>query len=57
VPKNDKIQEIVTEQGKEDNGKEGNEKLVELLRWNWARVGKYCGIRSWHRGAGYVATA
>jgi hypothetical protein len=40
VPKNDRMQEIVRKgEGKEDDGKEGNERGGELLRWNWARVG------------------
>jgi hypothetical protein len=40
VPKNDEMQEIVRKgKGKEDDGKEGNERVGELLRWNWARVG------------------
>lgn len=40
VPKNDEMQEIVRKgKGKEDDGREGNERVGELLRWNWARVG------------------
>lgn len=40
VPKNDEMQEIVrSEKGKEDDGREGNERVGELLGWNWARVG------------------
>ena len=40
LPKNDKMQEIVKEQrGMNDDGKEGNERVGELLLWNWARVG------------------
>jgi Domain of unknown function (DUF1772) len=40
VPKNDQMQEIVRSgKGKDDDGKEGNERVGELLRWNWARVG------------------
>lgn len=39
VPKNDEMQAIVRRQGgKDDGGKEGNERVGELLRWNWARV-------------------
>ena len=39
VPKNDKMQEIVRNGGwMEDDGTEGNERVGELLRWNWARV-------------------
>lgn len=39
VPKNDKMQEIVRKgKGMEDDGTEGNERVGELLRWNWARV-------------------
>ena len=39
VPKNDKMQEIVRKGGgEEDDGAEGNERVGELLRWNWARV-------------------
>lgn len=40
VPKNDKMQEIVkNDEGRNDDGKEGNERVGELLMWNWARVG------------------
>jgi len=40
VPKNDEMQAIVRRKGgKDDDGKEGNERVGELLRWNWARVG------------------
>lgn len=52
MSKNDETQEIVRKgQGKEDDGKEGNEKVGELLRWNWARVGlSAAAFRSWDRG-------
>jgi hypothetical protein len=34
------MQEIVRSgKRREDDGKEGNERVGELLRWNWARVG------------------
>jgi hypothetical protein len=56
VSRNDEIQEIVRKgQAKEDDEKEGNEKMGELLRWDWPRGRFKCrSIRSWDRGSGYV---
>ena len=42
VPKNEAMQEMVRSgegKWKEDDGAEGNERVGQLLRWNWARVG------------------